>query len=80
MDFVSYQLFNGTWFRTPTVVDVLTRERLVTNVGQSIKGADVVYALAPVSAQRDVPKIIAAQSFHLLVPSFWLLQPVKVIF
>lgn len=34
MDFVSYQLFNGTWFRTPTVVDVLMRERLVTNVGQ----------------------------------------------
>jgi putative transposase len=45
MDFVTDQRFNGKWFRTLTLVDVLTRECLLTHVGQSIKGTDVVYAM-----------------------------------
>jgi putative transposase len=58
MDFVSDQLFNGKWFRTLTVVDVFTRECLLTHVGQSIKGADVVYALEQMCLQRGTPEAI----------------------
>ena len=58
MDFVADQLFNGTWFRTLTVVDVFTRECLLTHVGQSIKGMDVVYALEQMCLQRGTPETI----------------------
>jgi putative transposase len=58
MDFVADQLFNGTWFRTLTVVDVFTRECLLTHVGQSIKGMDVVYALEQRCLQRGTPETI----------------------
>lgn len=58
MDFVADQLFNGKWFRTLTLVDVFTRECLLTHVGQSIKGTDVVYALEQVCSQRGTPETI----------------------
>lgn len=58
MDFVADQLFNGKWFRTLTVVDVFTRECLLTHVGQSIKGTDVVYALEQLCSQRGTPETI----------------------
>ncbi len=58
MDFVSDQLFNGKWFRTLTVVDVFTRECLVTHIGQSLKGADVVYALERICSERGTPESI----------------------
>lgn len=45
MDFVSDQLYDGTWFRTLTLVDVFTRECLCTHVSQSIRCTDVVKAL-----------------------------------
>lgn len=53
MDFVADQLFNGKWFRTLTLVDVFTRECLLTHVGQSIKGHDVVQALERICARRE---------------------------
>jgi len=46
MDFIADQLFNGKWLRTLTLVDVFTRECLLTHVGQSIKGIDVVKTLS----------------------------------
>jgi len=58
MDFVADQLFNGKWFRTLTLVDVFTRECLLTHVGQSIKGTDVVYALEQVCSRRGTPQTI----------------------
>lgn len=58
MDFVSDQLFNGTWFRTLTIVDVFTRECLATHVGQSLKGVDVVYALERICSERGTPESI----------------------
>ena len=50
MDFVADQLANGTKFRVLTVVDVFTREALAIEVGQRLKGEDVVAMLDRVSA------------------------------
>ncbi len=58
MDFVADQLFNGRWFRTLTLVDVFTRECLLTHVGQSIKGIDVVHALEHCCALHGKPRSI----------------------
>ena len=38
MDFVSELLFNGTWFRTLIVLDVITREFLATHI-ESFNGS-----------------------------------------
>lgn len=57
MDFVSDQLFDGRKFRALTLVDNYSRECLFIRVGQSLKGADVVAALAQLERQRGiVPK------------------------
>lgn len=45
MDFVSDALFDGRKFRTLTIVDNYSRECLSIQVGQSLKGTDVVQAL-----------------------------------
>jgi len=45
MDFVMDQLQNGTRFRALTIVDVHTREAVAIEVGQSLKGDDVVRTL-----------------------------------
>jgi putative transposase len=45
LDFVADQLADGQRFRALTVVDVLTREGLAIEVGQSLKGEDVVRVL-----------------------------------
>ena len=58
MDFVADQLSNGKWFRTLTVVDVFTRECLLLHVGQSIKGIDMVNALAQLCAVHGKPERI----------------------
>lgn len=42
MDFVSDQLFDGRKFRALTLVDNYSRKCLAIQVGQSIKGMDVV--------------------------------------
>lgn len=61
MDFVSYQLFNGKWFRTLTVVEVFTRECLATHIGQSIKGTDVVYYMESTCPERGSPESIRVE-------------------
>ena len=59
MDFVSDALFDGKKFRALTVVDNYSRECLAIYVGQSLKGADVVYALNQIKMIRNiVPKKI----------------------
>lgn len=45
MDFVADQLQDGTRFRYLTIVDVFTREAVAIEVGQSLKGDDVVRTL-----------------------------------
>jgi putative transposase len=42
IDFIADQLQDGRRFRALTVVDIFTREGLAIEVGQSLKGDDVV--------------------------------------
>jgi putative transposase len=58
LDFVADQLADGRWFRTLTVVDVFTRESLAIEVGQSLKGEDVVGVLNRIRQDRGVPKML----------------------
>jgi putative transposase len=58
MDFVADNLFDGRKLRMLTVVDLFTRECLAIDVGQSLKGDDVVRALNAIAANRGLPKTI----------------------
>jgi putative transposase len=58
MDFVADALFDGRKLRMLTVVDCYTRECLAIDVGQSLKGEDVVDSLNRICAQRGLPKTI----------------------
>ncbi len=58
MDFVSDALFDGRRLRALTVVDNYTREGLAIEVGQSLKGEDVVRVLDAVVAERGTPQTI----------------------
>ena len=58
MDFVSDALFDGRRLRALTVVDNYTRESLAIEVGQSLKGEDVVRVLGAVVAERGAPQTI----------------------
>ena len=48
----------GRRFRALTIVDVYTRESVAIEVGQSLKGDDVVRALNRLKQQRGVPKVL----------------------
>lgn len=58
LDFVADQLADGRRFRALTIVDVFTRESLVIEAGQSLKGEDVVRALNVIQQKRGVPKFL----------------------
>ena len=58
MDFVADALFDGRKLRMLTVVDCYTRECLAIDVGQSLKGKDVVNSLNRICAERGSPKTI----------------------
>jgi putative transposase len=58
MDFVADALFDGRRLRALTVVDNYTRESLAIDVGQSLKGEDVVNTLNRIAAQRGLPATI----------------------
>ena len=59
MDFVSDQLFDGRRFRALTLVDNYSRECLDIEVGQSLKGFDVVDVMERIKQVRGVvPKRI----------------------
>jgi putative transposase len=58
LDFVADQLADGRRFRALTVVDVFTREGVAIQVGQSLKGDDVVRVLSRISSQRALPKVL----------------------
>ena len=55
MDFVHDQLADGRKLRTPTVIDVFTRECLDIEVGQSLKAEDVVRVIERLKYDRGVP-------------------------
>jgi putative transposase len=58
MDFVADNLFDGRKLRMLTVVDLFTRECLAIDVGQSLKGDDVVRVLNGIADQRGLPGTI----------------------
>jgi putative transposase len=58
MDFVADALFDGRRLRALTVVDNFTRESLAIDVGQSLKGEDVVNTLNRIAKQRGLPATI----------------------
>lgn len=58
MDFVADALFDGRKLRMPTVFDLFTRECLAIDVGQSMKGEDVVRVLDEICGLRGLPKTI----------------------
>jgi putative transposase len=57
-DFVADALFDGRKLRMLTVVDCYTRECLAIDVGQSLKGEDVVESLNRICGRRGLPKTI----------------------
>ena len=58
MDFVTDSLFNGRRFRCLTVVDNYSRECLAIEVGQHIKGEDVVRVMNRIRAEHGAPRSI----------------------
>jgi putative transposase len=62
MDFVADALFDGRKLRMLTVVDCYTRECLAIDVGQSLKGDDVVDNLNRIVALRGLPATMKTDS------------------
>lgn len=58
MDFVADALFDGRRLRALTIVDNYTRESLAIEVGQSLKGEDVVNTLNRIATGRGLPSTI----------------------
>jgi putative transposase len=58
MDFVADALFDGRRLRALTVVDNYTRESLAIEVGQNLKGEDVVNTLNRIAIERGLPATI----------------------
>jgi len=58
LDFVSDQLTDGRRFRALTIVDVFTRKCPAIEVGQSLKGTDVVEVLNRLRFERSMPKML----------------------
>jgi len=58
LDFVTDQLQDGRRFRALTIVDVYTRESVAIEVGQSLKGEDVVRTLNKLKYEGREPKIL----------------------
>ena len=58
LDFVADQLADGRRFRALTIMDVFTRESLAIEVGQRLKGEDVVSTLNEIRLQRGVPRFL----------------------
>ena len=62
MDFVADALFDGRKLRMLTVVDLFTRECLAIDVGQSLKGEDVVRVLTAITYERGTPRTIKSDN------------------
>jgi putative transposase len=71
MDFVSESLFNGRRFRALTIVDNYSRECLAFEIGQSIKGQDVVAVMDRLVQNRSNPDRIQCDNVLNLESSFF---------
>ena len=54
MDFVSDQLFDGKRFRALTIVDNFSRKCHAIEVGQSLKGTDVVNIVNKITSEAGI--------------------------
>ena len=62
MDFVSDSLFNGRRFRSLTLVDNFSRECLAIEIGQRIRGENVVSILNRIKANCGLPQTICVDN------------------
>ena len=62
MDFVTDSLFNGRRFRALTIVDKFSRECLAIEVGQHIRGGDVVSVLNRIAGVSGTPQTISVDN------------------
>lgn len=62
MEFVADPLFDGRKLRTLRVVDNYTHESLAIDVGQSLKGEDVVMTLGRIVTGRGLPATIKVEN------------------
>lgn len=62
LDFVHDELSTGQKFRALTVVDVFTREGLAIEVGQRLRGENVVEVLNRLVRQRGAPQFLFADN------------------
>ena len=58
IDFVADQLQDGRRFRALTIIDVFTRESVAIEVGQSLRGEDVVRTLNRLKHEGRTPKLL----------------------
>ncbi len=58
MDFMSDELYGGRRIRLLTIVDHLTDENLAIDVGQRMRGNEVVSVLERVACHRKLPKSV----------------------
>jgi putative transposase len=58
VDFVADQLQDGRRFRSLTIVDVFTRESVAIEVGQGLRGEDVVRTMNKLKQQGRTPKLL----------------------
>ena len=58
MDFMTDELFDGRRIRLLTIVDHFTRESIAIEVGQRMRGKDVVATLEGIGIGRSFPKTI----------------------
>ncbi len=58
LDFVADQLADGRRFRALTVLDLFTLGSLAIEVGQRLRGEDVVGALNQIRQKRGTPKLL----------------------
>lgn len=62
MDVVADALFDGRKLRMLTVVDLFMRECLAIDLGQSLKGEDVVRLLTSITHARGLPRTIKSDN------------------
>ncbi len=58
MDFISDELYDGRRIRLLTIVDHFTRESLAIDVGQRMRGSEVVSVLECLACHRKLPKSV----------------------
>ena len=58
MDFMSDELYDGRRIRLLTIVDHFTRESLAIDIGQRMRGNEVVSVLERLSCHRKLPKSV----------------------